>query len=81
MLIPLPPIPFYSKNYCRKNKLEYKTENELVIEYINNLNLEDYIGSHNPKEILVAADSGYNDRNIEKAIARKNPCVSAINTN
>jgi Transposase DDE domain len=71
VLIPLPPIPFYSKNYCRKNRLEYKTENELVIEYINKLNLEDYIGSHNPREVLVAADSGYDDKNIENTIADK----------
>src|SRR5216684_6229105 len=30
-LIPLPPIPFYSKRYCQKNNMQYQTEHELVI--------------------------------------------------
>lgn len=71
MLIPLAPIPFYSKKYCREEKLRYKTEHESVIEYITNLKLEDYIGKHNPEQIIVLADSGYDDNEIEKAIAKK----------
>ena len=43
----------------------------VVIEYINNLELADYIGNHNPKEILVLADSGYDDKRIENAIVKK----------
>lgn len=68
VLIPLPPIPFHSKKYCRQNGLDYKTENELVVDYINNLDLENYIGKHDPKEVIVLADSGYDDRKIENAI-------------
>jgi len=71
VLIPLPPIAFHSRKYCRQNDLTYKTENEAVVEYINNLNLQDYIGEHNPKEIIVLADSGYDDKKIENAIAAK----------
>ncbi len=71
MIIPLTPIPFYSKNYCRENNLQYRTENEAVVEYITNLQLEDYIGPYNPKEVIVLADSGYDDKKIENAIARK----------
>ena len=71
MIIPLQPIPFYSKNYCRKNKLQYKTENESVVEYISNLKLEDYAGPYNPKEVILLADSGYDDKKIENAIAKK----------
>ncbi len=71
MLIPLQPIPFYSKNYCRKNKLKYKTENESVVEYITNLRLEDYTGPYDPKDVIVLADSGYDDKKIENAIAKK----------
>jgi ribonuclease HI len=70
-LIPLPPIPFYTKAYCRKNKLEYKTENKRVIEYLNNLDLAEYVGVHDPQEVVVLADSGYDDKNIEKTVARK----------
>src|SRR5207245_3620718 len=31
MLIPLPPIPYYSKPYCLEHELEYQTEHELVV--------------------------------------------------
>jgi hypothetical protein len=71
MLIPLPPIAFHSKKYCRLHGLDYKTENALVVEYINNLNLENYIGKHNPEQVIVLADSGYDDRKIENAISAR----------
>jgi hypothetical protein len=51
--------------------LEYKTENVLVIEYINNLQLADYIGNHDPDKVVVLAESGYDDNRIESAIVRK----------
>ena len=44
-LIPLRPIPFYSQRYCRDHKLKYRTEHDLVVEYIQTLQLEEYIGS------------------------------------
>lgn len=75
-LIPLLPIPFYTKSYCRKHHLKYQTENALVVEYINNLNLQDYIGSHDPKQVVVLADSGYDDRKIEQVIIKKNGILS-----
>jgi len=71
MVIPLPPIPFYNKKYCKQNKLEYKTEHELVIEYLKDFDLVDYIGIHKSEDIVVLADSGYDDRNIENIIAEK----------
>jgi hypothetical protein len=36
-----------------------------------NLNLEDYIGSHDPRDVLALADSGYDNKKIETAIAHK----------
>lgn len=33
-LIPLRPIPFYSQRYCREQQREYRTEHDLVVEYI-----------------------------------------------
>lgn len=71
MIIPLPPIAFHSKKYCRENDLTYKTENESVVEYLAQLNLQEYIGPHKPDEVVVLADSGYDDKKIEKAIIRK----------
>ena len=70
-LIPLTPIPFYTKSYCRQHNLKYQTENALVVEYIDQLNLQDYIVAHEPKQVVVLADSGYDDRKIQKAIIKK----------
>lgn len=70
-LIPLRPIPFYSKRYCVDHGREYQTEHELVVDYITQLNLEDYIGSYDPRDVLVLTDSGYDNKKIEIAIAEK----------
>jgi hypothetical protein len=71
MLIPLRPIPFYSQRYCRDHALEYRTEHDLVVEYIQQLNLEDYIGSYDPRAVVVLTDSGYDNKKIQNAIAAK----------
>jgi len=71
VLIPLPPIAFHSHGYCREHDIPYKTEHEHVIEYIESLNLYDYIGPHDPKKVVVLADSGYDNKMIENAIVRK----------
>lgn len=71
ILIPLRPIPFYSKRYCVDHGREYQTEHELVVDYITQLNLEDYIGSYDPRDVLVLTDSGYDNKKIEIAIAEK----------
>src|SRR5215470_15159824 len=52
-LIPLRPIPFYSQRYCRDHKLKYRTEHDLVVDYIEQLNLEDYIGAYDPRQVVV----------------------------
>jgi hypothetical protein len=75
-LIPLKPIPFYTKRYCREHNLKYQTENALVVQYIDQLNLKDYIGAHQPEQVVVLADSGYDDRKIQKAIIKKNGILS-----
>ena len=45
------------------------TENALVCEYLRELNLEECIGVHDPKHVVVLADSGYDTKDIEKTIA------------
>ena len=53
-----------------------------MLEYINHLNLEDYIGPYNPKDVVVLADSGYDDNRIQRAIAEKNwNFIIALNKN
>ena len=71
ILIPLPPIPFYSKRYCREHAMAYQTEHALVVDYINRFDLKEYIGSHQPRDVVVLADSGYDDKKIEMAIQNK----------
>jgi DDE family transposase len=39
--------------------------------YLRTLDLEAYIGAYDRREVLVLADSGYDDKKIEKAIADK----------
>ena len=68
-LVPLRPIPFYSQRYCRDHALEYRTEHDLVVEYIQQLNLEDYIGAYDPREVIVLTDSGYDNKKVQQAIA------------
>ncbi len=58
MLIPLRPIPFYSKRYCQTHGLAYQSEHERVVAYLRTLDLEDYLGSYDRREVLVLADSG-----------------------
>ena len=71
LLIPLRPIPFYSQRYCRDRKLAYRTEHDRVVEYIQQLQLEEYIGSYDPREVVVLMDSGYDNKKIQHAIATK----------
>ena len=71
LLIPLRPIPFYSQRYCRERKLEYRTEHDLIVEYIEQLQLEEYLGSYDPREVVVLTDSGYDNKKIQNAIAAK----------
>jgi hypothetical protein len=70
-IIPLAPIAFYTKKYCRKHKLKYQTENDAVVNYIEKINLEKYLGPHHPNDVIVLADSGYDDKKIQQAIENK----------
>jgi hypothetical protein len=71
ILIPLSPIPYYSERYCREHGLDYQTEHELVVDYLNHLDLEDYIGAYTPRDVVVLTDSGYDDKKIETTIVNK----------
>ncbi len=72
MLIPLSPMAFYSRSYCQEKNLMYMSEHDRVVDYLANLNLEDDIGSHDSHDVVVFADSGYDNKHIEKTISDKN---------
>jgi hypothetical protein len=71
ILIPLKPIPFYSKRYCQAQGLAYHSEHARVVDYLKALDLEAYLGAYDRHEVVVLADSGYDDKKIEQAIAQK----------
>ncbi|MEE4356288.1 MAG: hypothetical protein V2I97_07440 [Desulfococcaceae bacterium] len=60
-IIPLPPIPFYSEKYCRKNNMTYRTPHERLIEYINDLNLKKYTGPYAGDDAAVLTGSGFDN--------------------
>jgi hypothetical protein len=79
ILIPLKPIPFYSKRYCQTHALAYHSEHERVVAYLGALDLEAYLGAYDRREVLVLADSGYDNKKIEKAIADQGwHCIIAL---
>jgi hypothetical protein len=67
-VIPMPPIAFLTRNECKRQGINYRTEHEQVIEYLKALNLNAWIGSHNPDEVVVLMDSGYDDKAIQNII-------------
>ena len=69
ILIPLRPIAFYSQRYCLDHDFVYLTEHERVVEYLSELNLDEYIGSHRSRDVVVLTDSGYDNKKIENTIA------------
>jgi Transposase DDE domain len=71
ILMPLRPIPFYSQRYCREHDQAYLTEHERVVNYLSHLNLDDYIGPHRSRDVVVLTDSGYDNKKIETTIADK----------
>lgn len=70
-VVPLPPIPFYTQNQCRKRKIPYVSEVEKVAEFLKNLNLVDILGTHDPEEVLVLMDSGYDAKKIQSTILKR----------
>ena len=71
IVIPLVPIYFYTKKYCLTYNIEYKTEHQYLIEYLENLDLREYLGRHSAKKILFLADSGYDNHKIQKTVIKK----------
>ena len=67
-VIPLPPITFLSKNECKRRGIAYQTEHEKISDYLSNLDLKEHLGSFDPREVLVLADSAYDDKKLENLI-------------
>jgi len=77
--VPLPPIPFYTRDECRKRNIKYRTEHEKVAHFIKTLSLTDLLGTHSLDEIIVLLDAGYDNNLIFKTIlSRKISFCSSI---
>ena len=70
-MVPLPPIPFYTKKYCREKNITYKTSHQRIVEYIDSLNLNEYTGPHAACNVIVLTDSGFDDKKIQNAVLKK----------
>lgn len=70
-LIPLVPIPYRSKNICKQLGIEHKTEKDLILEYLDNLNISEFISGIKPEEIVVLLDAGYDAKKIQNKILSK----------
>lgn len=78
-VVPLPPIPFWSRSECKRRGVEYKTEHERLKAYLEDLNLAELIGTYDCEEIVVLSDAGYDDKKLQRAvIARGWDFVGAI---
>jgi len=69
--VPLPPIPFYTKDECKRRKIEYKTESQKIATFLKNLSLKNLLGSFDNSEVVVITDSGYDSNIVLKAILSK----------
>ena len=80
-IIPLSPIPFWSKNECTRRKVPYKTEHERINEYLETLNLSAVAGSYEEGEVVVLTDAGYDNKKLQSAVLEKGwDFISALKT-
>lgn len=61
--IPLPPIPFYTKEYCKEKGIEYKTEPKKIYDYLRTFSFQNMIEKD---EVVVLSDSGYDNKELQK---------------
>lgn len=71
IIIPVPPIPFYTGKYCKDNNIEYISSHDRLAEYLNNLNLSEYIGYHDSSRVAVLTDSGFDNKIIQNTVLKQ----------
>lgn len=70
-IIPLPPIPFYTKAECERKSIRYRTEIQKLSSYFKTLGLSDIIGDHKKEEVVVLMDSGYDAKELQNVIIKR----------
>ncbi len=71
VVVPLPPIPFYTKDECIIRKIKYRTEIEKLSFYFRTLGLTDIIGVHRKNEVVILMDSGYDAKELQNVIIKR----------
>ena len=71
VVVPLPPIPFYTKDECKKRNIKYRTEIQKLSSYFRTLGLTDIIGVHKKEEVVVLMDSGYDAKELQNVIIKR----------
>ena len=51
--------------------MAYQSETDRVVSFLENLDLEDLLGSHSSSEVVVLTDSGYDSKKLQSTILRK----------
>lgn len=69
-IIPLSSMPHYTKKYCRKNNLKYRTENQIVLEWIEAFKQHEWFKGHKMSNVTFILDAGYDVIKIQKAIRK-----------
>ena len=67
--IPLPPIPFYTQDECKRRNIHYRTEHEKIANFLKTLDLNELLGPHQISELVVLADAGYDSKVIQKSLS------------
>jgi hypothetical protein len=78
-LIPLVPIPYYSKKACKALGIVHRSEVDLVCNYLDQLNISELIPGILPKDVAVLLDAGYDAKKLQnKILSRKWDLLMAI---
>jgi hypothetical protein len=69
-IVPLSVLAHYSREYCEQHGYTYKTENDLVIEWLNWLHASNLFAKEDIKHLHFVCDAGYDAKKVQKAINR-----------
>ncbi|WP_141731315.1 hypothetical protein [Oligoflexus tunisiensis] len=69
-IVPLSTLAHYSREFCENNGYTYKTENDLVIEWLNWLHASGLFPKDDIKHLNFVCDAGYDAKKVQKAINR-----------
>lgn len=67
-VVPLPPVPHYTRDECKTRGTPYLTEIERITAFLKTLQLWEWAGHHDPSEVIVLGDGAYEGGKFHQAI-------------